>query len=107
MSKPKKKPPPDTPANLAGRKAQRRAAAWARACGGIVIVVGKDGERFQGTHTRRKLPEDVQERFKKELDKGEREWEKSRKEALVKPEPKKKESPPDTEGVDLIDFLLE
>jgi hypothetical protein len=106
VSKSKKKPPPDNPGNLAGRKALRRKAAWDRACGGILITIGKEGEKYQGTGARRKVPEDVQERFKKELAKGEAEWKKQRRAAPVAPEPKK-EPPADTEGVDMIDFLLD
>jgi hypothetical protein len=101
----RKKPPPDNPGNLAGRKLQRRAVAWARACGGVQIHVGKEGERvdshrMRGTY---KAPDDVAERFKAELVKVEAAWAKRRKAAPTKPKPM---APEDTEGVELVEFLL-
>jgi len=106
LVKPKKKPPPDTPANLAGRARLRREQAWQNACGGIWIIVGKEGES-PGRPAKREIPEDVQERYKQELARLEREWKAKRKKAVEAPsERPKADTPPDKDGADLIDFLL-
>ena len=111
MTTRKKSPPPDNPGNLAGRKAARRASAWATACGGIKITLGTKGERPddpRGMYTTYKPPDDVQERFKAELARVERAWARRSQERAEPPSPKpKKEPPPDGEGVDMAEFLLE
>lgn len=64
--KPRKKPPPDHPGNLAGRRRLLREAAWREACGGIRIILGPEGckSKRPGTYP---PPDDVEARFKKIL----------------------------------------
>jgi len=59
----KKRPPPDDPGNLAGRRRLASEAAWAEACGGITIVVGPEGGKYEGWRSKPE-PDDAREKFK-------------------------------------------
>ena len=65
MSKPKRKPPPETPGNTAGRRLLARERAWLAACGGVRIVLGA-ADSYEGIK-RYAPPEDIEEKFKKLL----------------------------------------
>ena len=62
-----KKPPPDNPGNLAGRARLRRQDAWARACGGLVLVIDAKGTGRTERAKTYQAPADVEARYLKEL----------------------------------------
>lgn len=87
--KPKKKPPPDNPGNLAGRRRALRERAWRQVCGGITIVVGKLDCRYEGWTTK-KPPDDA----RKLADALYRKWLKQGKAKPAKPAKKRKPAKP-------------
>lgn len=80
----KRKPPPDDPANRAGRKLHARAKAWVEACGGIRIEqTNGEAEAARSRVRSYSPPADVEQKVKEIL---------ARK-AEPKPKPKRKIGP--------------